>query len=406
MTGSGPATGLAPRLPAGGEAVVTPWARCALLYLFLFLMGAETFLVSPLLPTIATDLRVSTGAAAQVVTAYVLTYAVAAPLLGGFSDRFPRRVFITVGGALFVGGNLLCATADSLTALTAARALTGLGGATAAPAMWAYLSESAAAHQRGRAVATGVSGYALGQVLGVPLGGLLSDAAGWPWTFAAVGAGLAPVVLLIGWRLKGPRPTAASTSPLAGFAVWRQRRLALPLLSTGFLQAGRLGAYTFVGALFAERYGYDTARLGLIGLLVGAGSLTGSVLLGQVSDRARRRGIGENVLSAACALVFVGASVVALLSTVAAVGLAAVFVWMVAGGAFYTSQQTYLGGADPARRASVISWNGTLDHLGVALGTALLSPWAVAGPGFVAVTAVLGLTAAALSATAARRAAG
>ncbi|MEU1377475.1 MFS transporter [Streptomyces triculaminicus] len=379
----------------------TPWGRCAVLYAFLFLMGCETFLVSPLLPTIADDLNVGTGAAAQIVTAYVLTYAVAAPLLGGVSDRFPRRVFVAGGGLLFLCGNLLCAMAGSLGALTAARALTGLGGAMAAPAMWAYFAEAAAPRRRGRAVAGGVACYALGQVLGVPLGGLLAQSADWSWAFAALAAGLVPVVVLVLWLLRGPRP-ARRGSVLGGFGIWRERRLALPLLSTGFLQAGRLGAYTFVGALFAERFGFDAGRLGLVGLLVGAGSLAGSVLAGRVIDRVRERGRDENGLSAVLALVFVAAAVVALSVTQLAVTLAALFVWFAAGGAFYTTQQTYLGSASPRRRASVVSWNGTLDHLGVAVGTTVLSPWQPAGPAFVAVTAGLGVIAAGLSAVTAR----
>ncbi|GHF64936.1 multidrug resistance protein [Streptomyces mashuensis] len=380
----------------------TPWARCALLYAFLFLMGAETFLVSPLLPTIAADLRVDTGAAARVVTAYVLTYAIAAPLVGGVSDRFPRRVPVAAGGVLFLCGNVLCATAGSLDALTAARALTGLGGATAAPAMWAYFAEAAAPAQRGRAVAGGVACYALGQVLGVPLGGLLAGTGGWPWAFAALAAGLAPVVVLVAWRLRGPRPAPRKGRVTAGFTVWRDRRVALPLLSTGLLQAGRLGAYTFVGALFAERFGLGAGQLGLVGLLVGAGSLTGSLLAGRTVDRVRGSGRDENGLSAVLALLFVAAAVVTLAASQLAPALAALFVWFVAGGAFYTTQQTYLGGAAPAHRASVVAWNGTLDHLGVAVGTTALSPWQPAGPAFVAVTAGLGVAAAALSATAAR----
>ncbi|MFI9205996.1 MFS transporter [Streptomyces sp. NPDC053048] len=407
MSGPGPGPLVVPRHAAGDDRQATPWARCAVLYAFLFLMGAETFLVSPLLPTIAADLRVGTGAAAQVVTAYVLAYAIAAPLLGGVSDRFPRRVFVAGGGVLFLCGNLLCATAGSLGALTAARALTGLGGAMAAPAMWAYFAEAAAPRQRGRAVAGGVACYALGQVLGVPLGGLLAQSAHWSWAFAALAAGLAPVVLLVVWLLKGPPPGVAGSpragSVLGGFGVWREGRLALPLLSTGFLQAGRLGAYTFVGALFAERFAFDAGRLGLVGLLVGAGSLTGSVLAGRVIDRVRGRGGDENGLAAVLALVFVAAAVVTLSAGRLEVTLAALFVWFMAGGAFYTTQQTYLGGASPRRRASVVSWNGTLDHLGVAVGTTVLSPWQPAGPAFIAVTAALGVTAAALSAVTARR---
>ena len=62
--------------------------RYAGVFLLLFLFGTETFIVSPLLPTISGDIGVSETAAAQSVTAYVLVYAVTAPFLGLLSDRF------------------------------------------------------------------------------------------------------------------------------------------------------------------------------------------------------------------------------------------------------------------------------------------------------------------------------
>jgi len=54
----------------------TPWGTFVVLYLVFFLMGAEMNLVAPLLPDIARAFGSSTGAAGNVVTAYVLCYAV------------------------------------------------------------------------------------------------------------------------------------------------------------------------------------------------------------------------------------------------------------------------------------------------------------------------------------------
>lgn len=380
------------------HAELPPWPRHALLYSFLFLMGAETFLISPLLPTIAANLHTSTGMASQMVTAYVLAYAVAAPLLGGVSDRFPRRVFISAGAIVFLSGNLLCAAADNLTTLTAARAVTGLGGAAAAPAMWAYFSENTPALQRGRVVSGGVACYALGQVLGVPAGSILSESANWRWTFVTIAALLLPLIPIIALRLHGAQLQPGKTQSVRfSFTVWRTPRVALPLMSTGFLQAGRLGAYTFIGVLFTHRHGLNTSQLGLLGLLVGAGTMTGSLISGRVTDSARNRGSDENTLSSVFALLFVVAAGVALLSKHTVISMTALFVWFLAGGAFYTTQQTYLGIADPQHRASIVSWNSTLDHAGVALGTALLAMWPIAGAGFIATTLGFGATAATMS---------
>lgn len=71
-----------------------------------FLMGAETYLVSPLLPTLSDDLGASTAATALVVTAFVIAYGVAGPPLGVLADRTPRWIFIVGGGGLFAAGNI------------------------------------------------------------------------------------------------------------------------------------------------------------------------------------------------------------------------------------------------------------------------------------------------------------
>lgn len=374
----------------------TPWPQYTLLYPVVFLMGVETFLVSPLLPTIAADLHASIGATAAVVTAYVLTYAVVGPLVGSVSDRAPRRVFITVGLSVFLLGNVLCGLAQGLGWLIGARAITGFGGAVAGPAMWAYFAETARLDQRGRAVGLGAAFYSLGQVLGVPLAVLVARIADWRWDFLGVAAGLAMVVPLIRWRLSSLQPTGHA-SLFASFRVWRLRQIRLALLSTGLLQGGRLGSYTYVGVLFSQHFGLSVEQLGLVGMLVGTASLTGSLLAGPLVDRLHKAGRNDAWLSVIWALLFSSAVTVAILATDLTSSLAALFVWFVAGEAFITTQQTYLSSAEPEQRASTVSWNNAMGNIGVALGTSVLGLFTVGSPNFAAITAALGLGACALS---------
>lgn len=374
----------------------TPWAQFALLYAVFFLMGAEMYLVSPLLPTISADLGSSTAAAAGLVTSYVLTYAVAGPLLGVLADRVERRVFIAVGAVVFLLGNLACAAAPTLGLLIAARAVTGLGGAVAAPAIWAYLAERAATAQRGKAISLGASVYSLGQVLGVPLGAGLAALSDWRWPFAAIGVLLLATVPVLATRLRGERPQGARTMA-AVLHPWRVRHISLGLVATALLQAGRLGTYTFAGVLFAHRFGFSLGQLGLVGLLVGFASMTGSLVTGPLIDRLKARGTHEVWLSVGSAVVFTVAVVVAVLATNPVLALVGLFVWFVAGGAFYSTQQHYLSTVDPRQRASVVSWNNSMMNAGIAAGTTVLGVLAVGGVAFAVVAAAFGGLAAALS---------
>ncbi|MFE4667830.1 MFS transporter [Streptomyces sp. NPDC056716] len=177
--------------PAGPERDTFHRWRYAGVFLLLFLFGTETFLVSPLLPTSADDIDVSESAAAQSVTAYVLVYAISAPLLGLLSDRFGRRRTLLAGTALFLLSNAAAALSGSLAPLIVSRALAGLAAA-AGPAIWAHVAETAPDRVRGRALGLGMALFSCGQVIGVPLGGLLAGLAGWRSAFWALALGTWP----------------------------------------------------------------------------------------------------------------------------------------------------------------------------------------------------------------------
>ncbi|KXO91121.1 MFS transporter [Tsukamurella pseudospumae] len=374
----------------------TPWAVFGVLYLVFFLMGAEMNLVAPLLPDIARAFGASTGAAGSVVTAYVLCYAVTGPLFGRLSDRLSRRHAIATGMAIFAAADVLSYFAPSLGLLVLARALSGLGAALGAPSIWAYLAEYAAPGQRGRAVSLGAAAYAGGQVLGVPLGALLATLLGWRAPYLLIGVPMLVVAAVMARRL----PSAGAAEPGTGrgglFAPWRDRRIALAFTSSLLLQAGRLGAYTYVGVLLAERFGYGLTALGLVGLVVGIGSMIGSVGTGVLVDRLARRGV-HPALVPACAAVVVAAGVaVATTATVPAIVIAAVAVWCAGGGSFFSAQQTYLSAADPDRRAAVLGWNNACTNAGVAAGTSVLGALVVGGPWFAATATGFALAAAVL----------
>lgn len=58
------------------------------LFLIVFVMGADAFIISPLLPTIAHTLHTSVNQAAFAVTAYAIGYAGGAPFFGPLGDAW------------------------------------------------------------------------------------------------------------------------------------------------------------------------------------------------------------------------------------------------------------------------------------------------------------------------------
>jgi predicted MFS family arabinose efflux permease len=371
----------------------TPWGQHALLYVVFFLLGAELYLVSPLLPEIAPSLGITIASAAAIVTAYAVVYALASPALGIFSDRWPRKRSAIAGAIVFLCGNIGCAVAPGLDALIVARGVTGLGAALTGPTIWACLAERTATHQRGRAISLGASAFSLGQLVGVPLGAALAAVGSWRAPFVAVGLLMLAATVTMAVRLESTPVSATPRRLTALTRPWSSPAIRLGLLASFFQNAARLGPYTYIGAIFATRFGMDVSTLGLVGLLVGTGSMVGSLTSGVILDRLAQRNIPGAWVSVFAALLFIPSTVVASTTSHMWVALTLLGLWFISAGTFFSSQQTFLLSADPSQRAGVVAWNNSMLNAGTAVGTAALGFVVAGSVSFAAITGAFGLVA-------------
>src|ERR1700693_4556126 len=95
-------------------------------WLTMFVVGTDLFVVSPLLPMIAAEYRVSPAVVGLCVTVFSLSYMVSAPLFGHVADRIGRRRMLLCCLAAFAAANLLTAAAASLIWLLAGRMVAGV----------------------------------------------------------------------------------------------------------------------------------------------------------------------------------------------------------------------------------------------------------------------------------------
>jgi MFS family permease len=147
-----------------------------------FVSGLDQTVVVAVLPRVITDLNVpitDLDKASWIVTAYLLGYTVAMPLLGRAADVHGYRAVFAICAALFALGSWLAAIAPSLGPLVAARGIQAVGGGGMVPVALA----AAAFLYRGRArvLALGaVAGAAeAGAVLGPLYGALMVNGLGW-----------------------------------------------------------------------------------------------------------------------------------------------------------------------------------------------------------------------------------
>ncbi len=118
-----------------------------------------------------------------VVLSYVLPTTAFLGAFGALSDVIGRKRVTLIGVALFLGGSVLCGTANSLPQMIVYRVIQGIGSSCIGSAILAIATVSFAPEERGRAMAVVGLIVPLGAVVGPSLGGLLIGAFGWPAIF-------------------------------------------------------------------------------------------------------------------------------------------------------------------------------------------------------------------------------
>src|SRR6195256_2067349 len=169
-----------------------------------FAIGTTEFVIMGLLPEVAHDLSVTIPQAGLLVSGYALGVTFGAPILAVATARLDRRRALLLLIGVFIFGNFLCVLAPSYALLMGARIVTafshgaffGLGAVVAANVVLPQ--------KRSQAVALMFTGLALANVLGVPFGTALGQAAGWRTTFwVVVGIGIVASLTLYAWLPRG-----------------------------------------------------------------------------------------------------------------------------------------------------------------------------------------------------------
>jgi EmrB/QacA subfamily drug resistance transporter len=139
-------------------------------------------LVTPVLPTIQSDLHTSASTVTWVITAWLLTASVATPLLGRVGDMAGKeRTLLVALGAIAIG-SALAAAAPSIWVLIAGRVLQGVGAAVF-PLTFAVIRDEFPPERVPSAVGAIAAVIATGGGAGVVLAGPVVNLLSWRWLF-------------------------------------------------------------------------------------------------------------------------------------------------------------------------------------------------------------------------------
>jgi MFS transporter, DHA1 family, inner membrane transport protein len=306
-----PAETLARSLAQGSETAMHQeldgWV-IANLFLILFIGVADHQIIAPLLPAIAAFLGVSVSAIGLLVVVYSLAAAGAALVVGVWSDRLGRSVFLTGALLVFSLSSWATAYAADLAWLLLCRILTGMAAGVLSACSIAYAGDYFAYRIRGKALGYISMANWAATVVAVPVAAYVADRLGWQKNFlglAIAGLGVSGLnFVCMSWlrpyRSAAEHPSARELD--IAHPVWRPAGTVRSFLSRSDLigclviafcvSGGIVGAITYAGAWMNVQFRVTTRVIGLVFLAGGLLALVGSALGGAASDRYGKKSVG------------------------------------------------------------------------------------------------------------------
>jgi DHA1 family inner membrane transport protein len=251
-----------------------------------FGIGLTEFVIMGLLPEVAADFAVSETVAGYLISGYALAVAIGAIAITVALSRVNRKAALIGLMVLFIIGNGLSALAPSYEMMMVGRivaalchgAFFGIGAVVAASLV--------PANRQAAAISMMFAGLTTANVLGVPLGTFLGQAAGWRstfWTIAVIG-----IIALIGIAVLVPSIPArsdAASGILGEFRIFASGQVWASILLTILGYGGMFGAFSYMAFTLTGVTGFSSAAVPWLLVLFGVGLFIGNILGGRAADK-------------------------------------------------------------------------------------------------------------------------
>lgn len=249
-----------------------------------FGIGLTEFVIAGLLPEVAADFHVTEAVAGGLISGYALAVAVGAIALTAALTRVDRRHALLALMILFIAGNVLSALAPNYGLMLVGRILAALCHGAFFGIGSVVATDLVPAERKAAAISVMFTGLTVANVLGVPLGTFLGQAAGWRSTFWAISA--VGVLAFAGIAILTPAtPAAGGTSPLREFRVFANTQVWLSILVTILGFGGMFGAFSYLAYTLTGVSGFPSGAVPWLLIVFGVGLFAGNLLGGRAADR-------------------------------------------------------------------------------------------------------------------------
>jgi Arabinose efflux permease len=257
----------------------------------MFIIGTDTFLISPLLPTLRNEFNISMETSGWLVGAYAIGYALFALIAGPISDGWNRKRIMLYGILGFSISTFLCGFAGNFWTMFLFRGFAGIFASFISPQLWATIPILVPQENITKSMGIASAGFAVSQTLGVPIGTYLA-AGSWKTPFFSIGGCaflLFIMIILIvpefkpAIFVKHPSLFARYITLLHGKYV-KQSYLAFFTMLTG-----AFAVFTFLSTWLSDKFGLTVSEIGNVLIFIGLGNMIGSLFGNNATIRLGKR---------------------------------------------------------------------------------------------------------------------
>jgi len=185
-------------MSGSSKALRGAWYVTFVFFIFVVLHYADKFLISPLLPSIREEFRLTYTEAGAIETGAILVAVAFMPLWGYLFDRYTRPRLVALASAIWSGTTILSTFSKNYFELLLTRSLTGIDN-QATSGLMSFLGDYFPPEKRAKALGVLQAAETLGALIGMVIGLTIGIISGWRSAFlltATPGIILAIVILL------------------------------------------------------------------------------------------------------------------------------------------------------------------------------------------------------------------
>lgn len=247
-------------------------------------IGTTEFTVMGLLPDIAKTLQISIPQAGHLISAYAMGVVIGAPILIGYSVKFPPKKVLIAFMLLFTLFNGLSAVAPNYTTMLIIRFMSGLPHGAFFGVGTVVASKMAGKGKEALYISMMFTGLTVANLAMVPLVTYIGHIYHWRLYFAVVAViGVFALLFLKLWLPNMPSNQNTHFLEELKFLKNKQSWLVLTITAIGF--GGLFTWLSYITPLMTVVAGIKSSQMAYVMVLAGAGMVVGNLAGGVISDK-------------------------------------------------------------------------------------------------------------------------